>query len=795
MANQHLNFKKVGGDLDTGEKDPASIRPVNDNEDATEAVFRRPSENLRTRSEVLRDAVESLLYLSDADRAYLVQGGGFVTWAGATTDDTTLGTFTITSNLVLRPFLTTAISTPAKVEHNDVVVRTILVPVGDVNPPRAYSGANKITLGVTGAAGASLALVKDGTPTDNLHLTVNNDALNGHTLQQVIDFLNAQVAFTETGLVAELAVGADANAVWGVAFTSSETTLSLAGAVDAETHLLTAAGLAAFFTQTGNRLREGDTLCVWYDDLVVDGYGGRRQSMSELPEDSASIDNNLFILRNAPERQALAIPFATVADGKLVFINGDRLDAQIAVQLGGQGNKLPFELVRDANTNDAFRFSSTGTNRLTLERKDVTGVYDGDAAEFSVGANGTLHAGLTGKVVVEGRVELGTAGTQGAITLKADSQPNIIVTKAQFQDVFGGDNANGQHFHTAVDTPVNFYKPIPVSGADIDAQEVETALHGIVDLYSGNDGSGQIGALAKAGSPTALAAGSVSTQIGSLLSAVNAFSLATGAANVGNAPSGNVTATTVQSAINELDTEKAGKATANTFTEANTFQKGVTATQAVANQRGGTFTGNGSGEGVRGDGASDPNFGSGSSSTAGGPGGAFHGGDGFNGGVGVSGIGGDGGPGGSPTDGAGGSGVVGTGGYAGSTDRPGHGVVGTGGGALVLGGKGVSGTGGPGIADGGPANGGPGVYGIGGAGAGGGKDGPGVHAVTTGSGPALYVESSGTNGPGIRLSVRTSYPSAANTMLGDIVLYNDGSTTKLYACTQVTPSILWTPLT
>jgi hypothetical protein len=514
MANQFIDFKQSGTDLDTGEKDNLSIRPISDNEAVTETITRRPAENLRHRTEIIRDAIDGLEYLSDADRALLIQSAGFVTWDGATTDDTTKGTFVITSDLIIRPYLVTPANTVAKVIHDGVVISTIPNTVGLVNPPRAYSGANKFTVDVTGAA-ATLGLTVGGTPADNYALTVNNDAVSGSTRQQVVDFLNAQTSFTNAGLVASLDSGAVGTGNWGVGFSSTPTNLKLAGAVDAEQHIVTATGLAAFFTAAGNRMREGDTLCIWYDELVMTGsYGGRRQSLSSSPESSANVDNNLFLLRNQPERQAIAIPICTVANDRLVFVTGERLTTNTAVQLGGTGNKLPFELVFNSNTNEVFRFSATDGLTLKLERKDlVSGVYDGDAV--------TLDIGDTGKLKIGAKAEFDSDGTQGRITLKKTAESDRVVTKDDLDVVFGSGNADPYHTHTTLSSAIG----------------------------------------------------------------------------IANTPAGNIAATNVQAAINELDSEKAGLGLANTFTQnqtinanafANTFRLNATRTRHVILS--GTFT-------------------------------------------------------------------------------------------------------------------------------------------------------------------------------------------------------------
>ena len=83
-----------------------------------------------------------------------------------------------------------------------------------------------------------------------------------------------------------------------------------------------------------------------------------------------------------------------------------------------------------------------------------------------------------------------------------------------------------------------------------------------------------------------VSAGSYSVKVGqveeavqALLTALNSHvtngSGAHAASAVSNTPAGNIAATTVQAALNELDTEKGGLATANTWTAANEFEAGI----------------------------------------------------------------------------------------------------------------------------------------------------------------------------------------------------------------------------
>ena len=91
-----------------------------------------------------------------------------------------------------------------------------------------------------------------------------------------------------------------------------------------------------------------------------------------------------------------------------------------------------------------------------------------------------------------------------------------------------------------------------------------------------------------------VSAGSYSVKVGqveeavqALLTALNSHvtngSGAHAASAVSNTPAGNIAATTVQAALNELDTEKGGLAVVNTWTQAQTFSAGATVDSLVVN--------------------------------------------------------------------------------------------------------------------------------------------------------------------------------------------------------------------
>jgi hypothetical protein len=335
MARQHVEYKIAGVDKDSGEEDLTAIKPVADGEPAQAAVFKRPSENLRTRTEIIRDELEDLKYLSDADKATLLTSTGSITWNGLPT-----GTFTATNNLVLRPFLAPAASTASRLiiganTASQITIRTR--QDGVAGQPRAYNGANTISFDFTPLADNPILITVDGTPANNFHVRYDSNPVTGTTNAQLIAALQANGTFVALGLEAVVEgsgvpievgfptppahVGSDKVIISG----PEQATRFMSGAADAEHHIITPAQLVTFFGDALNQLAEGDVIAVQYDALVMSPtYGGRRQSLNEAAEGYTALDagDNLFLLRRFPNRVPGALPLCAVVNGTLIFVNG-----------------------------------------------------------------------------------------------------------------------------------------------------------------------------------------------------------------------------------------------------------------------------------------------------------------------------------------------------------------------------------------------------------------------------------------------------------------------------------------
>jgi hypothetical protein len=226
--------------------------------------------------------------------------------------------------MAIRPFMAPATSTPATLRTNTNVGLTNYVTittnqvVGPLIVPRAYSGANEISFDFTPSASPGISITVDGTPANNFHVTYNTATTTATLLSAA---LNTDTNFSAAGLIATITLGVPDAAI--VVPAPEQAKRFLAGATDAETHIIQAATWVTFFGTPGNVLVDGDVVCIAYDELVMPLYGGRRQSITVAPELSSDIPaGSLFIARLYPEKIPGSIPVCTVANTRLIFING-----------------------------------------------------------------------------------------------------------------------------------------------------------------------------------------------------------------------------------------------------------------------------------------------------------------------------------------------------------------------------------------------------------------------------------------------------------------------------------------
>lgn len=314
---------------DSGANNASSIQPVVNGEAVNQTVLQRPSENLRERTEALRNAQGDSLYLRDADRNLIVAGPGKVKWKGtvAAGQDGVVYTDDV---LYVLPMLTPGYAqvspTPPvasaygvlHLKRNDSVDC-----ISVTSMRRSYAGGDRINITVSSGAAFSCALNTE----DGYERTINIVAVTGTTtLNDVITALNAltPTAPDNTQLVTAALEG---GGIGTDILLSSQATQFVVGNYDGEGHTVAQSDLAAFFAVPSSPLAEGDSLCIQYE-MVVDpaSTGGRRQS---IPENSntALPGGSLFNSRVNPEKLVNAIPLCKVVNGELVFATGVTIPA------------------------------------------------------------------------------------------------------------------------------------------------------------------------------------------------------------------------------------------------------------------------------------------------------------------------------------------------------------------------------------------------------------------------------------------------------------------------------------
>ena len=372
---------------------------------ATAAVFNAPPQNLRQRVETLRQEVEDLKYVADADRAMVLAIQGTLT---ATEDDGFYLSLTAGGYLLVRPFISRAGALGSgilAVGGSQVIQLTV---ADETTAPKAWGqydggwgpatrGANaivvtfrrKTTPGITittdGADYKLLVGVPDGTTVNTLVTALSTDALMGDL------YLSATVLGGLGSTPITLTTGTDL-------------AVPIEGAADAEAHKITKAVLDAFFAFSTNYLQDGDTLAIWYDQLVdaENGEGGRRQQLVGSTLNSEM----LFNTRINPEKIPGCIPVATVVGTKLFLIDGTVMtDGE---SIGGSGTEyLP---------------TAGGTVSGNLIVQGSTTLGDGSADPTRV--NGTFGVGELGdtageepfRVTKDGAVTAASVAASGAIT-------------------------------------------------------------------------------------------------------------------------------------------------------------------------------------------------------------------------------------------------------------------------------------------------------------------------------------------------------------------------------------------
>jgi len=355
-AKHTIDFAQGG---DTGyREDPEAIEPIADGERVGAAVANRKSENLRDRSEILRTETEYQKYLEDSDMAWIISAGNsvglvpgapspqpqVVNWVPGT------GIFEISDEVVIQPLNTPSGDTKETVQFEiDDGVQPGSAQIDIECYKFAYEDANDLRIVWEQRDPALMTLPVEfefkGTPVTELHIIVRDPAFAaGVTL--AADFAAAFVAANPTlepkGFHGNPVIGG--NTLHEVNLTTIQSATSTSSPLpvkptypdpldlffsrnyDREMHYLAPAQLAIFFATYS--LADGDTLCIYYPELIDDTGsppGGRMQqtpTTGPTPPNTVVTAGSLFVSSQEPDKLPIAIPLCKRVGNDLYFIDG-----------------------------------------------------------------------------------------------------------------------------------------------------------------------------------------------------------------------------------------------------------------------------------------------------------------------------------------------------------------------------------------------------------------------------------------------------------------------------------------
>lgn len=346
---------------DSGTDSPDAIQPVLDGQPGTQSTFQRPSENLRSRTEITRDAHRAHWYARDFSMgAYVIEGatGHSITWPGPTTAPfLSTGIVAVVGDLTIRPVLTPRVSTKG--------VLTVGVPASNTvryettATGYASKGQDQVFVEHRDTLAAVLSCNISVGPVKRI-LVVFDSTNPAHIASAVVAVVGAAIAIDP-----DLGVGVNApyfkattTIVGGPAVSAVAETL-VEGTADQEAHRLVSGDLTAF--TTANPLQEGDAVGVWYSSLVEEppgvlAPGGRWESNPDRGTSTVPFAS-YFITSNNPQKIPGAIALFKVVNGELVWFTGDRFLPGTAGPIGSISggllliNDLPFSGAPTNSTN------------------------------------------------------------------------------------------------------------------------------------------------------------------------------------------------------------------------------------------------------------------------------------------------------------------------------------------------------------------------------------------------------------------------------------------------------------
>ena len=327
MTQQRLftDYTNLG---DSGTDAPDAIQPVLDGEPATATVFQRPSENLRSRTEISRDAHRAHWYYRDfATGACVIEGatGHSISWPGPTTAPfLSTGIVTQVGDLTIRPLLTPRVSAKGALTIGTVGLNEVKYEV--TASGYASRGQDQIFVEHRDSLGAALTCAISVGPVKRV-LVVFDSTNPAHIASATVIAVTAAIAVdTDLGVgVGAPYFKATTTTVGGLAISAAAETF-IEGTADQEAHRIASGALTAF--TTANPLQEGDAVGVWYYDLTQEPPGiltpGGRWESNPDRGTSTVPGASFFITSTDPQKIPGAVALFKVVNGELVWFTGDR---------------------------------------------------------------------------------------------------------------------------------------------------------------------------------------------------------------------------------------------------------------------------------------------------------------------------------------------------------------------------------------------------------------------------------------------------------------------------------------
>ena len=375
MADQSIFFEQGSSATgDSGERGNStaagggvqSVKPIADGERAHQAILRRPEENIRKRTERLRDAGEQSKYLMDSGMRWIAAGGladglsagpepmpGITGWSPTPTT----GSFVATNPMVVQPITTPSADVQEDAAYGfpygvDTGVITF-TPISIADPPsdpdaltnkRAYNGANLIKIIWEAKTSVELA---GATVPGFCNAVLSGDPEHILTIS-ILDTGATQLAQLDTALAAlvtraeligdiglEYVISGSVAQVMDITDISSDpkgVDYRMVGTFEREIHYIPTATFVDFFA--ANELTDGDTLAIQFADYTTDAVAadpltGRRERVpsnnsTTYPNNTTVLAADLFITSNPVDvyKIPLCVPLCKRIGDDLYWLDG-----------------------------------------------------------------------------------------------------------------------------------------------------------------------------------------------------------------------------------------------------------------------------------------------------------------------------------------------------------------------------------------------------------------------------------------------------------------------------------------